>query len=176
MIQCPNCKNTLPDWAQSCQFCQADVTKVPRLQGAAKPGAVAGGSGHYVSHKFVWGLYYTIAVWWVVGGAIEVVEPFVTSQGGALSIFSYAGIAFGAFSVLVGLGLLLQSEMVRGMVNVLSFLKLVRGLGGLVGSLFGIVFAGPLGLILVLFNLINIVVAGATIWVIGETRSRAPNL
>ena len=91
-------------------------------------------------------------------------------------MFSYAGIALGAFSVLVGIGLLLQAELVRGLVNVMSFLKLVRGLGGLIGSLLGIVFAGPLGLLLVVFSLINIVVAGATIWVIGETRTRAPDL
>ncbi|MBS1713516.1 MAG: hypothetical protein JST30_04190 [Armatimonadetes bacterium] len=173
MIQCPNCKNTLPDFAQKCQFCQADVTKVPRAKGSAKPGDVAGQSGRYVSHKFVWGLYYTISVWWIVGGAIGVAEPFLTAKGQELSVFSYAGIAISAFSVLVGIGLLLQAELVRGIVNVLSFLKLVGGLGGLIGSLLGIVFAGPLGLLLVLYNIINIVVAGATIWVIGETRTRA---
>lgn len=173
MIQCPNCKNTLPDWAQKCQFCQTDVSKLPRAAGASKVSASGGSLSS--TPKWIWPLYYALSIWWIIGGAISVAQAFVGNKG-EMGVEDGFGIAFGAIRILVGLGLAFQVEIIRGFVNVISFISLIFSVLGLLSSLASILVFGPLGLLFVVSSILDILVAGTTIWIIGETRSRAPNI
>src|SRR5213083_132352 len=115
MIQCPNCKNSLPDTFTRCQFCGADVAKVPRPVMPPKASRPL-----YEPPKWVWIAYYGIAAYWVIGGGMDVFRGVKALSGAGF--FAYIGIAFGVATALVGLGLILHAEIVRGLVNILSFI------------------------------------------------------
>ncbi|MBS1724987.1 MAG: hypothetical protein JSS66_18765 [Armatimonadetes bacterium] len=163
MITCPNCKNSLPDWATSCQFCNADVRGIPRPKGSDDVPR----HGGKLPDKTLWTIYYVLCAFWIVNGGANLILALTSKQP------NYISLAFGVFQLLVGLGLVLKLEIVRGIVNVLSFLSILQGLLGLIGSLMSILAFGALGLIFVLVNIITIVIAGATVWIIGETQTRA---
>jgi hypothetical protein len=88
----------------------------------------------------------------------------------------WLGIAMAALGALVGLGLLLRIEIVRGVVNFFCALQLLRGLLGLAGTLLGMMFVGPYAIIYLLLNVIDISTAAFMIYLIGETDKSAPNI
>jgi hypothetical protein len=169
MIQCPNCKNTLPDTFTQCQFCGADVTKVVRPAPTKKASRPL-----YEPPKWVWIAYFGIAGYWLIGGIMDVVRG-LTSLSGA-GAFAYIGIAFGAFTALVGIGLMARVELVRGIVNVICFLRIIFGLLGLWGALWGSLFLGPLALLFAVFAAFDIVTGILMIYLLGETEKSAPNM
>lgn len=159
MIQCPSCKNTLPDWAQKCQFCGADVTKVPRPKAAPQQKAYRTAGSGYANKNLIWGLYYFFAVWWIIDGGLTL----ATAKGSVLEI------VIGSIQALVGVGLLLRIDFLRGVFNVLAFLGLLGALRGLIFAILGSAFFGLSGFLLVLFMVFKICLYGAQIWVLGET-------
>lgn len=172
MITCPNCKNTLPDWATACQFCHTDVRSIPRSK---QPDDVQR-YGHRLSTGTLNAIYYALATLWIVTGAFaawEAVQPVKfmgeTIQPGA---FEYVIAGFGGIRALIGIGLAVKLEVARGIVNFVSALSLLFGLLGLVGSLMGTFLFGPLAILGVVENIVSIIVAGGTIWIIGETSNR----
>lgn len=176
MIQCPQCKNTLPDWVNVCQFCQTDVSQVAR-SGVADD---VGRHGGKLPDKTIWGLYYAISAMWLINGATTIIDALrpkkflgETVPPGA---WEYAMAAIGGVTIIIGIGLLCKLEIVRGVVNVLSGLNLLFGILGLIGSLMSIMVVGAFGLLFVFADLLRIIVAGATIWIIGETQSRVSNI
>ncbi|HJP82146.1 MAG TPA: hypothetical protein VJ835_01460 [Fimbriimonadaceae bacterium] len=102
-------------------------------------------------------------------------EKFMGVEMG-LSFFSYIGIAIAAVTTLVGIGLLFRVELARGIVNFLCGLQIIFGLFGLAGAVLGSMFSGPIGLVLVIMQIVQIAAAGFMIYVIGETDRVAPNL
>jgi len=82
---------------------------------------------------------------------------------------TYLGIAFGAVGVIIGLGLILRVEIIRGITNFFCGLNIIFGLFSLAGAVFGTLFAGALGLILILKVVIDIATNGFMIFLIGET-------
>lgn len=67
-------------------------------------------------------------------------------------------------------------ELARGIVNVISFLQILQGLFGILGS-FLLSFAfGLIGAIAMVLAIVQVVLAGLMIFVIGETETRAANL
>jgi hypothetical protein len=93
-----------------------------------------------------------------------------------LDVMSFVSMAFDGFSVLLGIGLALRIELARGIVNFFCGIRILFGLLGLAGSVLGSVFAGALGLIFVVLNIINIATAAFMIYLIGETEKYPPNL
>lgn len=172
MIVCPNCKNTLPDWVTSCQFCQADVRSVQRTPNKDDVERYS----YKLPDKTLWSIYYALCIFWLIGGAWDIYEGIPRPKGGEAGMLGFGdmlSLAFGTFSVLVGLGLLLKIEIIRGIVNVISALNLLFGLIGLVTGIFALFTMAGLGYLLVAMNLLQVIVSGATIWIIGETQSRA---
>ncbi len=106
MITCPKCKNTLPDWAQSCQFCHSD------LKAVARPVTVKKEVSYYGQMaKWVWPCYYAISGYIVF---IAVVLAALTLLAGPLDIMSKIGLTIDALILIVGLGLLVQNDFIRG--------------------------------------------------------------
>jgi hypothetical protein len=176
MIKCPSCQASLPAWATVCQFCKADVSKVARPAGAP-----AKKTGRPVA-SWIWGAYYSLAAFYVLSGIYDIAMTFVRSKEKfmgeeiGLSFFSYIGIAIGAITALVGLGLIFRVELARGVVNFLCGLQIIFGLFGLAGAVLGTLFSGALGFVLVIMQVVQIAAAGFMIYVIGETDRVAPNL
>lgn len=127
-------------------------------------------------------MYHAIAAYWILNGLIEVGQGFglgapklpgVTSTGMTISIIP---LIFGILTALVGVGLVFHVEIARGIANFFSGLKIIFGLFGLAGSVIGLAFAGPLGLVLVLLNIMDIVTGALMLYLIGETETRMPNM
>ena len=168
MIQCPNCKNTLPDAFTLCQFCGADVSKVPRAVAAPAQKTTS-----YQTANWVWVAYFGIAGYWLLGGAVDV---FRGIQALSKTDFAYFGIAFGAATAFVAIGLMLRAELVRGLVNILCWLRILFGALGLWGALIGSIFIGPLAIVFAVFSAFDIASGMLMIYLIGETEKSAPNL
>jgi hypothetical protein len=181
MIQCPNCRATLPDWQKTCQFCQSDTASVIRPNA---PGSQRNPNA-FSAPKWVWGAYYGLSVYWILDGAFDAgkgilqisqanaaataAKDDVTRMMAQPSFVSYFMILIGTLSALFGIGLLLRNETVRGIVNFFAGLRIIFGLFGLLGSLIGTLFAGPWGLFFMLLNIITIASAAMMIYLIGET-------
>lgn len=186
MITCSGCHQTLPDWAQKCQFCGADVTKV------ARPVAVTAKSRPLTpTASWIWPVYYSLCAYWVISGMGHAADTYHTAitpvkmefmgiketmeAPGFGSFAAILGFGVSIFRIVVGIGLAARLEFARGIANFLAGLSILFGVLGLAGSLIGTMFAGPWGLVLALMNTLDIVVGGMTIYLIGETEKNAPN-
>jgi hypothetical protein len=167
MIKCPRCSASLTDWAQTCQFCQTDVKAV------ARPVAPKPVDRGYRAPTWVWAFYYTIAGWWVFTGSLDVAASlglFGPDYGSVLR-----GI-IGLPTALVGLGLICNVNLARGIANVMAFLRIILGVLGLIGSLLGTIIFGIWGLVFAFFHIVSIVTGIFMIYLIGETETRTPNV
>lgn len=179
MINCPKCQATLPDWAQTCQFCQTDVKSVPRPKAPLAPKASLTTSS---APSWVPGAYYALCAFFILEGSFNIFQAIMSTKEKFMgetigwTAGTYISIVFGAFTALLGLGLLLRVELARGIVNFFCGLRILFGLAGLLGGLGGTLLFGPLGLIVVVMNIVDIVTAAFMIYLIGETDKRAPNL
>jgi hypothetical protein len=165
MITCPKCQSTLPDWATTCQFCGTDVAKVARPAPVKTQKKVYG----YGPAPWVWVAYYLIGGWWVLSGGFHVFQAAIHP-----SIVSIITCIFAGFQVLLGIGLILRIEAFRAVVHFFAWVWIaLRALDTLFG--FGMIFFSPLiGILMVLWGLFDIVVAGLLIYLIGETDGFAP--
>jgi hypothetical protein len=166
--KCPNCQATLPDFAKSCQFCGTAFAQPP-----PPPGTRASKVGSAVnSLRWVKPAYYGIAGWWVLSGLLVVLEGLGVVGGGRLGVID---VLFGAVTALIGLGLILQVDAARGVVNVLCFLQILFGLFGLAMLFLNPFVGGTWGVIAAVMTFIQIGLAGLMIFLIGETETRGPN-
>jgi hypothetical protein len=171
MITCPGCQKTLPDWSKNCQFCGADTAKVSRPEPVKKP--------QYVSSldapKWVWWAYYGIGAYWMIGGFISVLEGFGLPKLDFSEVSNIVALVMGGVNVLIGLGILLRIEFIRGIVNVICFMNILSGLLGAWGSFLGIGLFGFVSVLFMLLNLFDVATGGLMIFLLGETDKRAPN-
>lgn len=165
MIKCPRCNATLPAANRVCQFCGADVSAVSRP--AAPQKKVQG----YKAPQWVQGAYYSIAIYWILDGLFQVLSGTGVLGGHHSSV----DVIIGAVSAVMGLGLVLRLEIIRGIVNFFCGLQIIFGLFGLAGAVLGTLFAGMLGFVMVVLQVLQIATAGFMIYLIGETDTKAPN-
>jgi hypothetical protein len=119
--------------------------------------------------------YNAIVAWWILGGIWNVLQGTVFASKEDANIFGIIIAIFGAITALVGLGLILRIDLVRGIVNILCFLRI---LGGIRGLIIGFFLSGPLGMLgigMMIASIIDIGTGGFMIYLIGETETRAPN-
>ncbi|NLH99565.1 MAG: zinc ribbon domain-containing protein [Chthonomonadales bacterium] len=165
MTKCPGCNATLPDGAQRCQFCGRTLGP-PSVRLGPRP---AGRSADTMPGAPAWvkPVYNLIAIYWVLNGAWGILSDTALAGKDGPNL---VGAAFGALGALIGLGLLLRIEAVRGVVNFVCALQI---LFGLLDVLSAFLLGWVLGLILAI---VQIATAGLMIFLIGETETRAPNL
>lgn len=162
MIQCPNCKATLPDWVQQCQFCQAPTGHVLRPRQNA-PNVRA-----FEVPAWIWACYYGIAGLITIESIIDIVTTLVHAKHG-LGFFDGVFLVFSAVECLVGVGLLLRLELVRSIVNIVCFAGILRHLFGFLTS-FALMIVWPVvGVLLFVLNILFIIQYGFLIYLIGET-------
>ena len=125
--------------------------------------------------QWIWGAYYGICVWWIIGGAGTIVDAIQMTHKKFLgeemgwSFFTYVSIAIGVLTILFAIGMMARLEVIRGIVNFACGLQIIFGLMGLTGALLGSLFSGPWGLLLVLSQVIQIATSAFMIYLIGET-------
>lgn len=175
MIQCPKCQQSLPDWAQVCQFCQTDLKGVSRPK-STDPAYARPTSNYGQPAAWIWPTYYIISAYWIISGLKTLISAILLSMTAKENIFGESvksldvvGMVVGALTIATGIGLAAKIEFVRGIVNVLCFLQILGNICGLaslimIGSIFG-----PWVLIGVVFQVLNILTAALMIYIIGET-------
>jgi hypothetical protein len=132
--------------------------------------------------SWVPGAYYALCVFFLLEGAYDIFEAVMLTQRKFMGVAagwgfqSFLGIVIGGFTCLIGIGLLLRIEIVRGIVNFFCGLRILFGLFGLLGSLGGVLLFGALGFLFLVMNVVDIATAAFMIYLIGETDKRAPNL
>lgn len=165
MKKCPSCGATLPQVAVSCQFCGARLGGPPPVR---RPIDTRPRADVFAPGVPRWAIvaYHLIAAYWVLKGIWSVVEFFLLKPEGA----EFVALPFAFIPIIIGGGLLLRIEAIRGLVNVMAGIQLITGgLGAVVAF-----FAGqPLALVL---SLLQIATAALMIYVIGETDTRPPDL
>ncbi|MBN9501353.1 MAG: hypothetical protein J0H02_06230, partial [Armatimonadetes bacterium] len=155
---------------------QTDVAKV------ARPIAATNSKTQRSVASWIWGAYYSLAVFYVVSGGYDVAMVFVNANRVILGeklgfgFWSYIGLAIGGLTSLLGIGLLLRLELARAIVNFFCGLQILFGLLGLAGSVLGTMFAGALGLVMVFMQIVQIAAAAFMIYVIGETERVGPSI
>ncbi|MFZ4506656.1 MAG: hypothetical protein ACOYON_03045 [Fimbriimonas sp.] len=161
MIECPSCKQQLPEWAQTCQFCKADVSKIARPKSSPKMGA----SGVPQS---IWIAYYGIASYFVLTGLIRIVITLVQAKGD-LGSYGAVGLISAGISIIIGAGLIAKINFIRGIVNFCSALNALGAALGIFGSSLGGLFVGLYALLFVFLNVIDLATNVGMIYLIGET-------
>jgi len=172
MIKCPKCNQTLMDSAVTCQFCGADTKSVPRPITQKKEVRQRG----FQTAPWIWPAYYACAGWYIFTGLVELISAVVAMNstndsafGKSLSGFFAIGLIIGAINVIVGFGLILKVEFIRGITKIFCFLQL----GGALMSIGGIVMAsgvmGPAAYLYLGQHIVDLVSAGLMIYLLGET-------
>ncbi len=171
-IQCPKCQQWLALTASVCQFCGTDVSRVPRPVVPVKQRVRGATSRHNM--KLVWRLYYFFSALWMFDG-LRVVIAFLVptldefASGNPFASWGIAGMLIGIINMLIGLGLILKVERIRGAANFLCGMNLLSSLVGLGMAILVSGALGIWGLVSVFISMLYVVLYGAQIWVIGET-------
>src|SRR5579872_6926814 len=150
MIECPNCKASLPDWSKNCQFCQADTSHVLRPKQNV-PSATT-----FQTPSWIWAAYYAVSGLITVDAIIGIVRTLIYSQKDGLELVGAISIVFDGVALLLGIGLLLRIGFIRSVVNFFCYLRIAVHLLGLIGSLFGTLMFGAAGVLFIILNVVDI--------------------
>jgi len=170
-IKCPKCNATLPPTNRACQFCGTDVSHLTRGY-VAQPEYKPYGGG--LPKKWVFGLYYAISAYYVYQGLFSVVRGLGVF-GKVSEMFSAIYLVFGGITALIGLGLLLRVELIRGIVNIFCGIQIAFGFLGLITGVMAASVFGWVGFLIVVNSVIQIATSGFMIYLIGETDTQGPN-
>lgn len=153
----------------TCQFCGEDLRGAAPVQ---KRSIFLDPDNHDVVHtggrpKWVYPLYYTISGYFLVSGLVALILTLVNpnkSEFANILMYVSAGI-----SIVLGLGLLGKVEIIRGIVNFVCGLRVFFGLLNLPGALAGLLGSTFFGILGLIFAVLDIVLNGFMIYLIGET-------
>lgn len=168
MVTCPKCTASLPDWAQNCQFCGSDVRAVQRTADQAPTRKFT--SAAFEVPKWVWIAYYFICGYFVLSGLVGILTGLLGQTQNVVSVIG------GTISLILGVGLAFRVELIRGIVNFVCGINIIFGLIGLAGTILSIALLGPLGVLLLIFRVFDLVTNGMMIYLIGETEKGMPNI
>lgn len=166
MIRCSGCNAVLPDTAVRCQFCGCVLKAPPTVRLDSRPPAkrsfLAPGAPPWAGTA-----YNLISLYWILSGGYQFVSALLISSDKGPD---YVGAVAGLLPIVVGLGLLLRLNIIRGIVNFLCALQILGGILGVIVSFFA---GDPVQLIMAL---VQIGTSGFMIYLIGETDTGPPNL
>lgn len=166
---CPTCNKQVLAGMATCQFCGSDLRGMAPTQ---KKSIWVDPDSHDVVHtggkpKWVVPAYYVIASYFALSGIISLITLLTSKDKG--EIFHTILMVMSGIQIVIGLGLIAKIEIIRGIVNFVCGLMLIRSLIGLLGSLGAIMVAGGWGFLILFWNLLDIVTNGLMIYLIGET-------
>ncbi len=172
-MSCPTCQKQVISGVPTCQFCGSDLRGMAPQQG--KRSIFIDSDSYDVVHTggkpdWVVPAYYIVSGYFIASGLfgagrILMNHKLMEDAG----MFAYIGLAFNAISVLMGVGLMVKIEIIRGIVNFVCGLSLVFGILGLLGSLGSVLTLGGMGVLILIQNVLDICMNGFMIYLIGET-------
>lgn len=121
--------------------------------------------------KWVFPVYYTISGYWALSGIVYIIGGL-----GALKGFGPCDVVSGAISLILGIGLIMRFEFIRGVVNVACFVKILGAIWGAWQGFLLFPILGGLAAIGLIFSVIDFVTGAFMIFLIGETDKAAPNI
>lgn len=169
LAKCPKCGQTVPDWAQVCQFCG---TLIP---GRAPIRPVGGGTAAKPAGRWQDLAYIIASIWWIGQGlrillaGAQLVRPEVAGGGGFLASFGVLAIIIGGFLTLVGIGMVARVELARGAANIICWIQIAFAALGIFNSLMAIALLGPLGLLWMFLEVFDMASSIFLVYLIGET-------
>ncbi len=124
--------------------------------------------------SWIWPAYYVLSIYWIISGIEGILRSLNEAPFGPGA--EPLALVMGAFSALVGLGLLVRLEFLRGVGNLVCFLQILGGVLGLWTGVLSIAVLGPMGLIVTIMAILDVLTGGFMIYLIGETDGRSiPN-
>jgi hypothetical protein len=121
MINCTKCSASLPDWAKTCQFCGTDVSSV------ARPAPVQKQSRGRQPEQWVMGAYFGLAALYMIDGLYHVILALADLKHFSSDVSLLIGLIFGVATFVIGLGLILRIEFIRGIVNFFCGIQILLG-------------------------------------------------
>src|SRR5665213_2627208 len=100
MIECPNCKASLPDWAKACQFCQTDTAQVVR------PKQDVPNARTFGPPAWIWAAYYAVSSLILIDALSNIGVTLSHSQKYGVDMIGWIVIVYNSVSALMGIGLL----------------------------------------------------------------------
>ncbi len=116
---------------------------------------------------WIWPAYYAASGWFLVSGGLDVLNGF-----GVLDRSHHirpVTLVAGIITVLIGAGLLAKVEFIRAIVNFFCFVRIALSLLSGIGALAVMSFNPGLGLLMLIFSILDLCIAGLMIYLIGET-------
>lgn len=166
-VACPGCQRTVPGEQPRCQFCGAALAAVsPKTKASIWHDPDALPSEAYRRPDWIPLVYNIVAGYIAFSGVLQILVSALAMRRGDDG--AVIGIIAGAISLLLGVGLLLRIEIVRGIVNFVCGISLLFGLFGLATSI-PLLLLGGWGILIVLNQVLSIVSNGAMIYLVGET-------
>lgn len=171
MIQCPKCQATLPDWAQQCQFCQTDTSKLAKAvpQSSTYPRS---NPNYGQTPKWLLPLYYFLSTLYVIEGAVYLamgVSLLMSSKGSAFGPLATIPIVVGGASLIIGVGLIAKVEAFRAIANFFSWITIVVNVLSTFSNLMMLLGGNGSAIGGLLGNIVAIATAGGMIYTIAET-------
>lgn len=165
---CPTCNKQVLAGVPNCQFCGSDLRGMAPTQ---KRSMWVDPNSHDVVHsggrpKWVVPAYYIVASYFLLSGAFSLINLMMLKEK---DMFTTILMIMAGIQAVMGLGLLAKIEIIRGIVNFVCGIQLIRSILGLLGSLLAIMALGPFGFLVLLFNILDIVTNAMMIYLIGET-------
>ena len=171
-MTCPTCNKQVIAGVPTCQFCGSDLRGMAPAQ--AKRSVFIDPDSHEVVHSggkpgWIYPAYYAVSGYYALSGVIGILTVVLNKKNDLSDPFTIAAMAIYAVGLLIGIGLMLKIELVRGIVNFFSFLKILGDLRGILFSLGLIVISTGWGIFLLIFNVFDLCASVLMIYLIGET-------
>ena len=152
-----------------CQFCGAAVAPPPKGAGGAAKASVWHDDHapvYYGKPKWVWPAYYFICGYFVLSALVSAIVTLSGKRHGFETPLVFIG---PVINLVLGVGLALRIEFIRGVVNFVCGLGLVFGVLRLIPAAAMVMALGPIGLLILLLVVFDMVSDAMMIYLIGET-------
>jgi hypothetical protein len=171
-MMCPTCQKQVITGVPTCQFCGSDLRGMGPAQ--AKRSVFFDPDSHDVIHTggkpgWVYPAYYSVCGYYILSAIVEILLIVLDKKADMSDFLTIAMIVIHGLSLIVGIGLLAKIEIVRGLVNYLSFGKILGDLRGILFSFGVIMLSTGLGILMLIFNVLDLCAAVFMIYLIGET-------
>ncbi len=171
-MMCPTCQKQVISGVPTCQFCGSDLRGMAPAQG--KRSIFIDSDSYDVVHTggkpdWVYPAYYILSGYYIVAAIVQILIIMMGKKSDLSDPFTMIMIAIHGLSLIVGIGLLAKIEIVRGIVNYLSFGKILGGLRGILISLGVMMISTGFGILLLILSVLDLSAGVFMIYLIGET-------
>lgn len=164
-VPCPSCRNSVPAGQPQCQFCGSALPVTAPVKGSVWHDDAV--NTPYRRPTWVPLAYNLVSAYIGLSGLVQLVTGGVHIARD--NWVGYIEVVMGTIGLVLGVGLLLRIEFIRGVVNFVCGMSILFGLFGLLASFPFMMVLGLVGLLWLLQSVFNIATNAAMIYLVGET-------